>query len=214
MFQQVERTIGGKPEPDEQVEIHVKSIADLLKLDERDVLLDLCCGNGIVTARLALLCSTVIGIDYSDELIQVAKNNNSASNVVYIRGSVEDIREFELPVVAPTKICMNGALQYFTEATVDQLLASVRRLARVNLELAFTTVPDADKLEKFYNTPERRADYERRMAAGNEAIGTWWNRDHLISIFKKAGYQATAIDPDPALSFAHYRFDVLAHLST
>ena len=108
---------------------------------------------------------------------------------------------------------MNAGLQYFTELTVDKLLASLRKLARGDVELAFTAVPDADKLEQFYNTPERRADYERRMAAGNEAIGTWWNRDHLISIFKKAGYAASAIDPDPGLSFKHYRFDVIAHLS-
>ncbi len=159
------------------------------------------------------LCSTVIGVDYSDELIQVAKNSNAASNVVYVCGSVEDIRESDLPVAGPTKVCMNAWLQYFTEPTVDQLLASLRKLARGDLELAFTAVPDADKLEKYHNTPERCADYERRMAAGNEANGTWWNRDHLISIFKKAGYDARAIDPNSGLSFAHYRFDVLAHLS-
>ena len=94
LFQQVGRTIGGNPEPDEQVEIHVKSVADLLKLNEKDVLLDLCCGNGMVTARFSPLCSTVIGVDYSNELIHVAKSINSASNVVYVCGSVEDIHEF------------------------------------------------------------------------------------------------------------------------
>lgn len=212
LFQQVGRTIGGKSEPEEQVEIHVKSIANLLKLNNKDVLLDLCCGNGIVTAQLAPLCGIVIGVDYSEELIQVAKKTNSASNIAYIPSSVEDMPELDLPTTRPTKICMNAGLQYFTEPMVVRLLASLRRLAR-DLELLFTAVPNSDKLEKFYNTPERRAEYERRSAAGNEAIGTWWNRHHLISIFERAGYAARAIDLDPTLTSAHYRFDVLAHLS-
>lgn len=88
-----------------------------------------------------------------------------------------------------------------------------RRLSTADLELLFTAVSDADKLDRFYNTPERRAEYERRSAAGNEAIGTWWNRDHLISIFLGAGYVANAIDLDPTLTSARYRFDVLARLS-
>jgi SAM-dependent methyltransferase len=212
LFQQVGRTIGGKSEPEEQVDIHVNSIANLLKLNNKDVLLDLCCGNGIVTARLAPLCGIIIGVDYSEELIRVAKKTNTASNVTYIHSSVEDMPQLDLPATGPIKICMNAGLQYFTEPMADRLLASLRRLAR-DLELLFTAVPDADKLEKFYNTPERRADYERRTAEGNEAIGTWWNRDHLISIFKRAGYLASAIDLDPTLTSAHYRFDVLAHLS-
>jgi cyclopropane fatty-acyl-phospholipid synthase-like methyltransferase len=213
LFQQVGRTIGGKSEPEEQVEIHVKSIANLLKLNKNDVLLDLCCGNGIVTVRLAPLCGTVIGIDYSDELIQVARKTNTASNVTYIHSSVEDMPDLDLPTTGPTKICMNAGLQYFTEPMVEKLFASLRRLARGDLELLFTAVPDADKLDRFYNTPERRAEYERRSAAGNEAIGTWWNRGHLASIFQEAGYDARAIDLDPTLTSAHYRFDLLAHLS-
>jgi len=212
LFQQVGRTIGGKSEPEEQVEIHVKSIANLLKLNKKDVLLDLCCGNGIVTARLAPLCGIIIGVDYSEELIQVAKKTNYASNIVYIHSCAEDMSQLDLPTTGSIKICMNAGLQYFTEPTVDQLLSSLRRLAHGDLELLFTAVPDADKLERFYNTPERRAEYERRSAAGNEAIGTWWNRHHLISIFERAGYAAKAIDLDPTLTSAHYRFDVLAHL--
>jgi SAM-dependent methyltransferase len=213
LFRQVGRTVTGAPEPEGQIEILVDSIAERLKLNKKDVVLDLCCGNGLVTARLSALCGAIIGVDYSSELIQVAKRTNSANNITYISSSVEELRALDLPPSGPTKICMNAGLQYFTEPMVDRLLALLRRLARGDLKLLFTAVPDADKLDRFYNTPERRAEYERRSAAGNEAIGTWWNRDDLISIFEGAGYVASAIDLDPTLTSAHYRFDVLAHLS-
>jgi SAM-dependent methyltransferase len=213
LFQQVDRTIGGKSEPDEQIEIHLKSISDLLKLNKTDVLLDLCCGNGIVTARLASLCSTVIGIDYSGELIEVAKERNTASNIVYICSSVEDMPDLQLPTTGSTKVCMNAGLQYFTGPMMHRLLVCLRRLACVDVTLLFTAVPDVEKLDIFYNTPERRDEYDRRSAAGNEAIGTWWDRTDLISIFQQEGYDARAVDQNSSLITSHYRFDVLAHLS-
>jgi len=214
LYRQVGRTIGGKSEPEEQIAIYVRSIANLLKLTKEDVLIDLCCGNGIVTARLAALCHVVVGIDYSEDLIRIAETHNTESNIKYIVGSVEDMPQLDIPKVALIKICMNAGLQYFTEQTLNRLLISLRKLANPDLQLLLTAIPDANNLEKFYNTPERRADYERRTAAGNEAIGTWWNRDHLISLLREAGYVASAIDLDPTLISAHYRFDVLAHLST
>jgi len=213
LLRQVDRTVVGGLEPEEQIEILVKAVARALKLQHNDVLIDLCCGNGLVTARLSSLCRLIVGVDYSKDLIEIAKITNSASNITYVNRSVEDLLPLDLPPTGPTKICMNAGLQYFTGPMLHRLLVSLRGLARVDVELLFTAVPDAEKLERFYNTPERRAEYQRRSAAGNEAIGTWWERSHLISIFRQAGYNATAVDQDPTLLTAHYRFDVLAHLS-
>lgn len=213
LFRQVGRTVVGVPEPKEQLEILVRVIAEGLKLGQDDVLLDLCCGNGLVTVRLSPLCGSILAVDYSNELIQVARTANSARNITYMSRSVESLLPGDLPSTGPTKICMIAGMQYFTAPMIRRLLISLRRLARVDLELLFTAVPDAEKLDEFYNTPERRAEYERRSAAGNEAIGTWWDRRHLVSIFQQEGYEARAADQNPSLLTAHYRFDVLAHLS-
>lgn len=213
LFRQVGRTVTGQPEPEQQIGILVRAIAERLKLNKNDVLLDLCCGNGLVTFRLSAMCRTIVGVDYSNDLVEIAKNTNPAANIAYIRRYVEDLLPFDLPPMGITKICMNAGLQYFTVPTLNRLLFSLRRLVHADVDLLFTAVPDASRLERFYNTPERRAEYQRRSAVGNEAIGTWWDRDHLVSIFEQAGYEASAIDEDPALLAAHYRFDVLAHLS-
>jgi hypothetical protein len=75
--------------------------------------------------------------------------------------------------------------------------------------LFFTDIPDAGRLRAFYDTPERWAEFERRRAEGTEALGMWWDREHLTRIFEAHGY-AVALSMDPQRFTAHYRFDLLA----
>lgn len=213
LFRQVERTVGGMPVPPEQIELVIGAIKRRLNLCGDDVLLDLCCGNGLITALLSPQCQAVVGTDYSCELIQVARERSALPNTVYLHRAADDLRPTDFLMGAPTKVCMNAGLQYFTERMVGRLLHSLRGLVQQGLALYFTDVPDAGTIEAFYNTPERWAEFERRRAAGTEAIGTWWDRDHLRSIMEKAGYSVSIIDPEPDRFTAHYRFDVLAHIS-
>ena len=97
LFRQVGRTVTGQPEPEQQIGILVRAIAERLKLNKNDVLLDLCCGNGLVTFRLSAMCRTIVGVDYSNDLVEIAKNTNPAANIAYIRRYVEDLLPFDLP---------------------------------------------------------------------------------------------------------------------
>lgn len=210
LLRQVERTVGGMPETPNQIELVIGGIKRRLNLSGDDVLLDLCCGNGLITARLSPWCRAVVGADYSCELIQVAQERSAAPNTVYLHRAADDLRPTDFSMGAPTKVCMNAGLQYFTERMVGRLLHSLEGLVQQDLALYFTDVPDAGKIEAFYNTAERWAEFERRCMAGTEAVGTWWDRDHLRSIMEKAGYSARIIDLEPDRFTAHYRFDVLA----
>jgi SAM-dependent methyltransferase len=197
----------------EQIELVVGAIKRRLNLSGQEVLLDLCCGNGLITARLSPWCRTIVGADYSWELIQVARERSAMPNTVYLHRAADDLRPTDFPNGAPTKICMNGGLQYFTEIMFGCVLHSLQGLVHRELALYLTDVPDAGKMRAFYNTPERWAEFERRRAARTEAIGTWWHRNHLKSIMENAGYTVRILDPEPERYTAHYRFDVLAHLS-
>jgi SAM-dependent methyltransferase len=212
LFRQVERTVGGMPVPPGQIELLVGAIKRRLSLSGEDILLDLCCGNGLITARLSPLCRAVVGADYSCELIQVAQEQCAAPNTVYLHRAADDLRPTDFPMGAPTKVCMNAGLQYFTERMVIQLLHSLQALMQQDSVLYFTDVPDAGKVEAFYDTPERLAEFERWCAAGREAIGTWWDQDHLKSIMERAGCDVSIFDLEPDRCTAHYRFDVLVHL--
>lgn len=212
LFRQVERTIGGKPMAQDQIEIAVDGVIRRLAAGPDDFLLDLCCGNGLITVRLARFFRFVTGVDYSLELIRVAQERSSLENVTYLHRAAEDLRPEDFPMAEPTKVCMLSGLQYFTERRLDRLMQSLKAITGNELRLYFGDVPDAGKIHAFYNTPERWAEFKKRRAAGTEAIGTWWDRSHLISILEHAGYTAQVIELESERCTGHYRFDVLAQL--
>ncbi len=64
-LRQVGRTIDGQPITEQQIELDVAAVRTALELNPRDCLLDLCCGNGAITHRLAASCGFTFGVDFS-----------------------------------------------------------------------------------------------------------------------------------------------------
>jgi cyclopropane fatty-acyl-phospholipid synthase-like methyltransferase len=207
---QVERTIGGRPIDDKQIMLAVEAARAALDLTESDCLLDLCCGNGLLTVRLAAACQSTYAVDFSKYLIEVARRYHIAPTLKYIHCSVIDLTVMQLNGRYPNKISMITALQYFTEANLKRLLDSLSGLRDSSATLYFSDVPDIDRLRVFYDTPERRADFECRWAAGIEAVGTWWSRRDLAEVLAGHGYSAEFRNQDSHRFGAHYRFDLLA----
>jgi ubiquinone/menaquinone biosynthesis C-methylase UbiE len=209
-FRQVERTQAGEAASDEQLRLVLDAIADALALRHDDFLLDLCCGNGLVTKQFSVVCARVVGVDYSSALIDVALRHHSAPNAVYLRAAADEIGFAPWGNERPTKILMCDSLQYFTDAGLRRLLAAIHRLTDGRSPILFTGVPDAGRINAFYNTEARRADYQRRVREGTEAIGTWWRRESLAEMLGEFGYEARILSQDPRRFTASYRFDVLA----
>jgi tRNA/tmRNA/rRNA uracil-C5-methylase (TrmA/RlmC/RlmD family) len=70
---QVRRTVRGRPVGPEQIEMIVSAIVDQLRLGPDDILLDLACGNGALSALLQPHCQGSLGVDISPYLIEVAR---------------------------------------------------------------------------------------------------------------------------------------------
>ena len=68
-------------------------------------------------------------------------------------------------------------------------------------------IPDRARIREFYNTPERWAYYERRMAEGTEQIGHWWEREELVGLCSEFGLTCTLVEQPGSLYTSHYRFD-------
>jgi len=81
-------TIGGQEVDDRQVELRVDSIVKNLRLASQDVLLDLCCGNGLLTKKISKYVSHIYAIDFSEGLISIAKAKNNSDNITYIIGDI------------------------------------------------------------------------------------------------------------------------------
>ncbi len=143
-------------------------------------------------------------------LIEIADGYHAAHNVKYIHIHAEKLTVEYLNNCQPTKICMLSSLQHFSVENLEDLIRTVGTLTGGNAPLFFSDIPDVNHLYDFYNTRERRLDYERRRASGTEAIGTWWSRRHLIDLFASHSYAAEMRDQHSGRANAHYRFDLLA----
>lgn len=205
---QVGKTVGGKPIAEEQFGRIVTSIAAALSLQQDDILLDLCCGNGLVTMPIAHRCSAITAIDYSPGLIAIAKKHHGANNIKYLQG---DVRELSRLIRERTfnKIFMYEALQHFQPHEIDRLLRDLRQLSGNHIAILFGSIPDRSRKWSFYNSVQRKIDYLIRLSRGTEAIGYWWKRKELEAIAIRHGFHITFNEQDPLLYTAHYRFDAL-----
>lgn len=203
----VGKTVEGRPVPEASIETMVRDVVAALRLNVDDHLLDVCCGNGLITARCAAYCSAVTGVDFSEPLIQIAKRHFTRRNVEYI---VADVRRLPPTVTgAPfSKVCMYEAAQHFNPSEINALLQVLRR-SRPAAPLFVGSVPDRDRRWAFYDTPARRAEYWRRVQQGTEAIGYWWTTSEMDEVGERSGYAVTILRPSPGLHVAHYRFDAL-----
>jgi len=206
-LQQVGRTVNGQPIPLASVDIIADDIVSRLELNHDDYLLDMCCGNGLITARLSPCCGEITAVDFSEGLIQIANKYFIKANVSY---EIGDARTFfsgagNIPF---TKILMNACVQHFEVSELQKMLTAMlgqKSLSRIY----FTSIPDKARLWDFYNTPERKADYHQRIKHGRDAIGTWWDRGEFELMAESLGYKTICFDQPSALDTAHYRFDAL-----
>lgn len=208
VLRQVGWTVNGQPISDTAVEQMVGDIVAALRLNEDDALLDLCCGNGLLTSRAARWCRQATGVDFSMPLIRIARERFSAANIEYV---VADVRALPASVTARSysKIVMYGALQHLSTADLDLVLGQLQG-SKVRAALLFVgAIPDRDRLWCFYDTAQRRREYARRVQDGTEAIGHWWTRPDMSDIGRRFGYRVDILPQTPTLPTAHYRFDCL-----
>jgi 2-polyprenyl-3-methyl-5-hydroxy-6-metoxy-1,4-benzoquinol methylase len=207
-LRQVGKTISGEPIASEVLDAIVGDILKRLGLQSADQVLDLCCGNGVITQRFSVHCGRIVGVDYSRPLIETAERSFGGPKIHYVLGDVTALPSSILEQKFD-KIYMYEAIQHLREPTVAEMLRRLRCSASLSAPVLLAGVPDADRIWNFYNTPARREEYFRRKAAGNEAIGTWWLRSELEQLAANSGYEVEFFSQNPKLHTAHYRFDVV-----
>ena len=205
---QVGRTAnGGLPTPPLELDRVVDEVISCLSLSPDDRLLDLCCGNGLLTARFAERCRDVVGVDFSEPMIRVARTHHARANIEYFEGSVLELRQ--LIDGAFDKVCMIESLAYFSPNDLGLILRGISPSRPPRAKVLFSGVLDEEAKWSFFNTPERRAIYEQQRKKGKEVMGRWWTRAELERIAEQHGYKAEFLPQDERLNTAHYRFNVV-----
>ncbi len=205
---QVGRTAnGGVPTPAPELDAVVAEVVACLQLGPNDRLLDLCCGNGLLSAQFAERCGAVVGVDFSEPMVAVARAHHARENVEYIEGSVLELGQLVDGVF--DKVCMIESLAYFSPDDLAAILGGIAPTGPPHSRVLFSGVLDEEAKWSFFDTPERRASYEQQRKEGKEVMGRWWTRAEIQRIATEHGYEAEFFAQDERLNTSHYRFNAV-----
>jgi ubiquinone/menaquinone biosynthesis C-methylase UbiE len=214
MMAQVGKTVQRQPISDEQFKQAYGKIVKALSLTKNDTVLDLCCGNGVITTQIADYVDAIFGVDFSQPLIDVA-NSRKPANATYFCGSaLDDTLAALLGNRKFKKMYMNESLQHFAEDDFAKVLDNFLAVSEDQALFYITGIPEKKNLFAFYDTEERRKDYYERVANGTEAVGTWWERDFLVEVATAKGLQLKPLNQPADYYTSHYRFDAIVGKNT
>lgn len=206
-WRQVKRTVNGQPVSEEQINMIVHSIVANLELGLKDHLLDLCCGNGALTTRVLKYCASGLGVDFSEYLIEVAKENFEIPKVqTYLLKDVVDFCEQPTSPETFTKMLCYGSFSYIEAEYAERLLLLLSQNFR-NLERVFIgNCPDRNKASIFFG----HQDFDITGLRNPEsAIGIWRTEEEFVELAYRTGW-STEIHKMPKEYYAsHYRYDAI-----
>jgi len=206
LCKQVGKTINGVDINSQQLGYIVDSIVEALKINKHDMVIDLCCGNGLITKSVSVNAMEIIGIDFSERLIDVAKEKSNSDNINYIASNVLNLPDSILNLTS--KFYIYEALQHLTSEMFSELLDELNTIARP-VKLFVGSVPDKEKLWDYYDTEEKKQFYLQREKENRPHMGVWWTRDEVRTIAENSRFNVAFFDQNPLLYTAYYRFNCL-----
>lgn len=206
LLKQVGKTVNGREISERQVQAIIEGIANVLQLSAEDTLVDLCCGNGLITRQLASRVRRVIGVDFTPGLIETAKRNNSSPNIEYINSDVLGLAPQSF--LGLKKVVMYEALQHFSCEGFSKLLYGLCNL-EAGSRVFIGSIPNKENLNVYYDTEEKYAFYMQREREGRPHIGRWWLMEEIEQLVPACNFKITFLPQKPTLYTAYYRFDVL-----
>lgn len=203
---QVLRTLNKKPIEDRKFKEILHDIEKKIKISPNDKVLDLCCGNGLITTYLASKCKHIVGVDFTHELVKQI-DVKKQTNISII---VEDITKVDFGTGSFDKIIINGSLQYMDHNKVVTLFDSVFRWLRNNGLFFVGDIPDYERIWSFFNSEDREKIYFDSIKDNKPIIGTWFCEDWLEKLGRYSEFSHMRVLPQPSgFPFAHYRFDMV-----
>ena len=212
LYFQVARTVNRKPVEKEVFDKIIEQIISDLALAPTDTLVDFCCGNGLFTYELKDKVKQIIGVDFSQNIIDTANKFKPADNITYCLGSVVDyMRSFPAawPGIKPDKYLMNDSLAYFTPADLEGMLAAIKEVSGSFMFL-IRGVPNDELKWNYYNTEDRKKVYFDNRAKGdltNGGLGNWWQPADVTAICEKLQLQCRIRNQQ--LPVSDYRMDIM-----
>ena len=209
---QVGRKGGAISNQEEFLATYAAYVAKQLNLTDDDVLLDVCCGNGLLTSYLAKHCKAVLGVDFSQQLIGQAQQYHSSQTIAFV--CVDALRLPQTNLKHPgidlpfTKSSLCFSFQYFeTVSAGKQVVEGIFKQGVSALFLG--DVPDRERFFYYYKSLKDLSRLAFQMLRQRNDMGKFWSEDELSYIAKSLGKQGQKIIQPSNFPYAHYRMDYL-----
>ena len=187
----------------------VNHIMRVLDIKPSDTVLDVCCGNGIITQQIAKKCDSIVGVDQSENLLYVAKGDYKEMNCLYINCSALEMNQF-VKQHSFDKIYLQFSLQYFDKRNEGQkVITEMLKCLKPKGKIFIGDITDYKRKHKLYDTLLKKAFYYKQMLQGKSGMGKFWKEEELNTICKTLGVKGTYLEQANELPYAHYRFDYL-----
>ena len=186
----------------------VTDIRNKLRLTETDSVLDLCCGNGLLTSMIAPYCNKIKGIDFSETLIKTAKTRFSLPNTDYAVGDAYDLSG--LRPEKYDKILLYFSFQYFD--TFEKGKKVIREMLSVFAPggmILLGDVPDYALYGNHYRTIPQKIRFHYENFTGKNRIGKFWKEKEMELIAADFNLTAERLTQPESLPYSHYRRDYL-----
>ncbi|MFN4082846.1 MAG: class I SAM-dependent methyltransferase [Bacteroidia bacterium] len=205
LLQQVGRTLNGKNLSDEILIKTTNYIIEKLEITKEKNVLDVCCGNGLITKQIAHYCNEITGVDFSEKLIETAIKNKKL-NTTYI---CENALEFSLNQTFDV-IFIAFSFQYFeSNNEAATLIKNCLNHLKNGGKLLLTDVPDANKFFSFYNTTIKLISYIVQILKNKNKMGRFWHKKEILNLCDSLGVKGEIIKQQYWQPYHHYRFDIL-----
>lgn len=188
----------------------INDIAKKLRLTNTDVLLDVGCGAGLFELAFTYWIKEIYGIDYSDEMVSIAKLNTlNYNNIIIDKGNICDLpyqnNFFD-------KILVHGVLQYLNDMEeVKIALAELKRVSKMNSIISLSLHPDKEKkndyINGYYTIGLSDEEIKVKIEINNKII--WFDKIELVKNIENVGFSVIEVGK-PVIPFqSKYYFDMI-----
>jgi len=204
---QIRRTVDGNPVSEEQMQLIEDTIVEMLQLDTTDRVLDLACGNGILSRRLFDKCCKLFGVDLSEFLISVAKEY--FEKIPEYRFSQRDIVDFlrvDSECLTFNKAFCYGSFSYLSEPSARESLNLLyTRFPEISV-FYIGNLPDYDRRDAFFT---RSKPSEDDLRLHTTSIGIWRSEQEFCDLSRACGWRPFVHRMNDKFYSSSYRYDVL-----
>lgn len=199
----VGRTINGVPISEELWDKSTSYIAEILRCEKTNYLLDVCAGSGVFSNFFADKVQSIDAFDISETLLSNVKAKNVHTIVGDLNEVVFDKGKFD-------RVLFYFAIQHFSISQLPSIFKNIFQSCKSGAVVLIGDIPDVERKFDFFDSAERKLAYFDSLMNNTPIIGEWFYKQDLIEMARFVGFKSVqCIEQPDFLINSHYRFDLV-----